>query len=182
MKTFLPNLKGRNDGDRFGTAVSIAEASSPYSGYSFRVAIGCPGYNENQGLFLIYTSSDITSSGWEQMGNDLTGSKVGEGFGSTLDMSDNVNGQPFLLVGSPEWKKEGVVGVGLACLYNWLRPKSSLRAPRRWKRVGNPMRGPYNSIQFASSVIISRNTERVAIAVSTMLQSTNANPSIHGVK
>ena len=73
------------------------------------------------------------------------------------------------MVGSPEWKKEGLFGVGLARLYNWRRPpNSSLRAPRQWKRVGNPMRGPHNSIGFASSVIISRNSERVAIAVSTI--------------
>lgn len=31
------------------------------------------------------------------MGDDLAGSKVGEGFEFALDMSDNIDGQPFLL-------------------------------------------------------------------------------------
>jgi hypothetical protein len=166
--TFLPSLVGRNTGDMFGAAVSIAEAPSQYSPYSFRVAIGCPGFNENQGLVLIYTASDTTSTGWEQMGDDLTGKKIGEAFGSTLDISGDVNGQPFLLVGSPGWMKDKSIGSGLVRLYHWRKPASSFRAPRRWTLVGDPMTGPNNGIRFGSVVMISRNAERVAIAVSTI--------------
>ena len=166
--TFLPSLIGRNTGDMFGSAVSIAEAPSQYSPYSFRVAIGCPGFNQNQGLVLIYTASDTTSTGWEQMGDDMTGRKIGEAFGSTLDISGDVNGQPFLLVGSPGWKNEKSIGSGLVRLYHWRKPASSFRAPRRWILVGDPMAGPNNGIQFGSTVMISRNAERVAIAISTV--------------
>ena len=166
--TFLPSLIGRNTGDMFGSAVSIAEAPSQYSPYSFRVAIGCPGFNQNQGLVLIYTASDTTSTGWEQMGDDMTGRKIGEAFGSTLDISGDVNGQPFLLVGSPGWKNEKSIGSGLVRLYHWRKPASSFRAPRRWILVGDPMAGPNNGIQFGSTVMISRNSERVAIAISTV--------------
>eukprot|EP00536_Pseudo-nitzschia_multiseries_P004846 jgi/Psemu1/11052/gm1.11052_g len=181
----MSSLEGKNTGDRCGSALSISDSSPEYN---FRIAIGCPGYNNNQGLVLVYGASRETLITWEQTGNDLIGSKVGERFGAALDMS--VNTQPYLLVGSPGWNKtthignngEGfdptngqgqseTIGSGLVRLFHWRRSGSSLRSPRGWVMVGDPMSGR-NGDQFGSHVVISRTGERIAIAASPVGAST----------
>ena len=189
----FPSLEGSNDGDLFGTALSIAEAPSHYSDYEFRLAISSPGYNYDQGLVRIYTASYANSSGWGQMGGDLTGSKIGERFGATIDMSGNINDQPFVIVGSPGWKGTadylnltntgdfvsdeeslGSLGTGLVRLYHWRKSDFSFRAPHRWTLVGEPMPGRNIGDQFGSTVAISRTGERIVIAAS-LIKSSNEN-------
>lgn len=181
----FPSLEGRNADDLFGSALSIAEAPSRHSGYEFRLAVSSPGYNNDQGLVQIYTASYTLSSGWDQMGDDLVGSHIGERFGATLDMSGNINDQPFLIVGSPGWKgtadnfnltrRDNLVrdeetleglGTGLVRLYHWRKSASAFGAPRRWILVGKPMTGRKDGDQFGSSVMISQSGERIAIATS----------------
>lgn len=183
--TSFPSLEGRNADDLFGSALSIAEAASHHSGYEFRLAVSSPGYNNNQGLVQIYTASYTLSSGWDQMGDDLVGSHIGERFGATLDISGNINDQPFLIVGSPGWKRTAdnfhlthrddlvgdeeileSLGTGLVRLYHWRKSASTFGAPRRWILVGKPMIGRNDGDQFGSSVMISQSGERIAIAAS----------------
>jgi len=178
----IPSLEGKNTGDRFGSALSISDGSAEYD---FRIAVGCPGFNNNQGLVLVYGASRAPLITWEQIGDDLIGSNVGEQFGAALDTS--VNSEPYLLIGSPGWTRvtrmddniedddnnngqdtSESIDSGLVRLFHWRRSGSSFRSPRRWVMVGDPMFGRNNGDRFGIQVAISRTGERIAVAASPM--------------
>jgi hypothetical protein len=170
-KAFLSALKGRNSGDRFGTAFSIIPAPSSLSNRAFRIAVGSPGFNQGQGMVQVFAASN-DQTGWMQVGEDLTGGGIGEHFGTSLDLSSNE--QPYMVVGAPDWAlnqtnnliiTKALIGRGLIRLFQWQSPTFGSSA--RWTLVGDSLvAGTEDRDRFGSIVAISRTGERVVTSSS----------------
>jgi hypothetical protein len=166
-QTFLPSLKGRNSGDMFGATIAVVGAPSDHSNRVFRLSVGSPGYNFRQGLAQVFDAID-DGTGWVQIGDDLTGSSLGEQFGTSLDLS--AGEQPFLVVGSlwwtdPEDHSKSKPTSGNVQLYHWRskyfeNPWSS----KEWALVDNSQLAKIgDDNEFGRTVVISRDGNRIAI-------------------
>lgn len=183
-QTFLPSLKGRHTGDRFGDAIAVTAAPSSTSKQIFRLAVSSPGFNNRQGLVQIFTAFN-DNVGWKQQGDDLSGEIIGERFGASIAISEGE--QPYVLIGSPEWKKpesddEPVLnlpfGRGIVRLYHWR--SAQFRAPKQWIELEDAsIQGENEDEQFGSAVSITRSGERLAIVGGKIDNSKPANVRIY---
>jgi hypothetical protein len=168
-KTFLPSLKGRNIGDRFGHSIAVVKAPNKDTNRVFRLAIGSPGYHNGQGMAQVFIASK-DKKGWSQQGGDMTGRLIGEEFGTSVDMSSGE--MSFVLVGSPHWKMPHEINDikteecgerGIVRLFHWRSER--LGSPKRWTTVDDTtMIGSDLGDRFGSTVSITRNGDRVAAA------------------
>jgi hypothetical protein len=156
-ETFLEPLEGRASGDRFGSAVSFAEAPSPLFAASrvFRVSVSAPNYDDNTGLVQLF-SADI-DHGWSQFGDDLVGEQPGEMFGASIAMSSTED--PYVVIGSPNRS----FAQGAVRLVHWR--SLTFGGPFSWNNVGNRLDGAaLNHRSLGKSVAISRDGGRIAVS------------------
>lgn len=83
-------ISGIKPSDTFGKTVAVAHSG-------LVIAVGSPGAAEETGSVSIFRY-DSTTDEWEQIGEDIEGQVQGEGFGSSLAMSDTGD---VIAVGAP---------------------------------------------------------------------------------
>ena len=79
---FATGINGEEERDRCGQSVSLSSDGN-------RLAIGCPsssGYERNSGSVRIFQWSDDS---WIQLGAEIVGEAVGDGFGESVSLSQN---------------------------------------------------------------------------------------------
>ena len=132
--TMGDTLRGRNDDDKFGSAVSLSENGKV-------LAVGASG--GERGAVSVYRYSD---SQWEQVGQTLSGKDEQEHFGYSLSLS--VNGRT-VAVGAPRAGREST---GAVRVYHLRTDVSNDHPDMVWDQVGQDMYGQTEDDEFGSSV------------------------------
>ena len=101
--TLWAEIEGDNQGERFGFAVGIDEASNKYS---LQVAISAPNSSKNSGMVRVAKVPSTVKHSYDIAGQDLFGDR-GDQFGFSVSFSSNI-----LVVGSPlAFQQKGAVSV-----------------------------------------------------------------------
>ena len=82
MIGFGQNIYGDNNGDQFGSSLSIGNSDGT-------IAVGAPLADDNglsSGEVKVFQFNGIS---WTQRGSDIVGENIGDEFGSSVDMSDD---------------------------------------------------------------------------------------------
>lgn len=167
-EVFLEPLVGDNVGDRFGTSVDLINAPSHSfaAGRVVRVAVSSPHHDEDRGLVQMFSADHEV--GWSQIGSNLKGDIPGQQFGTSIAMS--ATEQPYLLVGSPEWKHTPMsYPRGMVHLYHW-RSLAFGQSPS-WNVVGHPLEGSVDIGRLGQTVAMSSDGGFIAAtSVDSLLQ------------
>lgn len=153
----LPFLTGESSGDGFGSSTAIIGAYV-FGRPILRLAISSPTFDGGRGRVKIFHTEN---SEWSQLGNDLVGSSVDEGFGSSLDISGTTN--PYIVVGSPN-KRLGssLAPHGMVQLFHWR--SLEFGASASWTLIGVPHSGVSAGDEFGRSVSLSGAGDRFVAA------------------
>lgn len=138
------DIVGENMNDEFGTSVSLSQDGS-------RVAIGGPENGDaadRAGMVRVY---EFSAGNWSQVGQDIDGTTINEGFGGALSISDNGE---RIVVGSPSGQTNGQFS-GTAKVYEF--DGSS------WMQLGDALGNPMQGDGFGRSVSMNENGSRVAV-------------------
>ena len=138
------DIVGENMDDEFGTSVSLSQDGS-------RVAIGAPENDDaadRAGMVRVY---EFSAGNWSQVGQDIDGITINEGFGGALSISDNGE---RIVVGSPSGQTNGQFS-GTAKVYQF--DGSS------WMQLGDALGNPMQGDGFGRSVSMNENGSRVAV-------------------
>ena len=126
------DIDGKASNDQSGKSVSVSADGNT-------VLIGSPYHKvestANAGLCRVYR---FNGTDWNQLGNDIIGSKTGERFGWSVALSADGN---VLAIGAPFYS------YGRVQVYNWNGAS--------WSKVGSEFTGSRSSERFGTSVALS---------------------------
>ncbi len=138
------DIKGEATGDVFGRSISISSNGG-------RVAIGAPhnkGVGFESGHVRVY---DLIGGNWEQIGEDIDGEASHDLSGNSISVSSDGN---RIAIGA--YRSSGnAIESGRVRIYDW--------DGENWIKVGEDIEGLEEESQFAYSVSLSSDGERVAI-------------------
>jgi len=129
------SIDGEANGDSAGAAVAM-------SGDARRIAVGAPGNDgangQDSGQVRVYTW-DTATSAWKQLGADIDGEAAGDGFGSSVAMSDDGT---RIAVGAPfndgaNGQDSGHVRVYALSGTNWVQVGADIDGEAAYDESGN---------------------------------------------
>jgi hypothetical protein len=139
--------------DRFGQSVNISPDGQT-------LAIGSTGYlgnNDRPGYVKVFSldiGTDLGSSRWEQIGQDITGRAIGDGFGRSVSLSDDGG---TLAIGAPFANGKNGDNSGYVAVYQM--DDSGLS----WKQLGEVIDGEAGGDYSGVSLSLSADGEKVVI-------------------
>lgn len=129
---FTPHATTRNEEDPqalFGWQTAFWNPHKP--GQPILIAVSAPNWNNKTGMVRVL-QLDATRGSWQQLGEDLEGEAMDEGFGFALGISDS-RGRPTLVVGAPRCSNGDLKLTGCVHVYD-LEPSSSIGS-YQWNHV-----------------------------------------------
>lgn len=139
------DIGGQAEGDYFGAAVAINSDGSV-------LAVGADGsdgtddFDSFRGRVRVFQISD--DNVWQQLGSDLDGLEVGDGFGVSVALSaDGFT----LVVGAPRSDSNGLVDSGEVAVYQY--------ADSTWNQLGSRLGGEAEGDWFGESVSSFQNVD-----------------------